>query len=144
MILNTRHTGLVVQDLDREIQFYVKLGLIVSERRTESGKYIEKLVGVDGAIIEWAKLRDPNGGMVELIEYKNGRNGNQPKQGPVNQVGSAHIAYSVRDIEEACRIVRGSGGSVVNTPQQSPDGKVKVVYCRDPEGILIELVEVLD
>ena len=144
MILNSRHTGLVVQDLDREIQFYVKLGLIVSERRTESGKYIEKLVGVDGAIIEWAKLRDPNGGMVELIKYKNGCSGSLPKQGPVNQLGSAHVAYSVRDIEEACRIVQDSGGSVINTPQQSPDGKVKVVYCRDPEGILIELVEVLN
>ena len=144
MILNIRHTGLVVQDLDREIEFYIKLGLMVYERRTESGEYIEKLVGIDDAIIEWAKLRDPNGGMVELIEYKNGPNENLPKQGPVNQIGRTHIAYSVRDIEEACRIVRSNGGSVINTPQTSPDRKVKVVYCRDPEGILIELVEVLN
>ena len=50
MILNTRHTGLVVQDLDREIEFYIKLGLKVSERKTEYGEYIETDTWVEGQV----------------------------------------------------------------------------------------------
>ena len=29
------------------------------------------------------------------------------------------------------------------SPQTSPDGKVEVIYAKGPEGILLELVEVL-
>ena len=34
-----------------------------------------------------------------------------------------------------------NGGSLKNRPVVSPSGKAKVVYCYDPEGVLIELVE---
>jgi len=31
----------------------------------------------------------------------------------------------------------------VNKPIASPDGKVRVAYCHDPEGVLMEMVEVI-
>ena len=30
------------------------------------------------------------------------------------------------------------------SPQYSPDGAVKVIYCKGPEGVLLELVERLN
>ena len=35
------------------------------------------------------------------------------------------------------------GGSLVNSPATAPDGTVRVAYCHDPEGNLLELVEEL-
>ena len=36
-----------------------------------------------------------------------------------------------------------TGGTLTNPPATNEDGKLKVVYCHDPEGVLIELVEEL-
>ena len=35
------------------------------------------------------------------------------------------------------------GGSIKNTYQISPDGNVKVVYCQDIEGNILEIVQEL-
>jgi hypothetical protein len=35
------------------------------------------------------------------------------------------------------------GASIPAEPQFSPDGHVKVIYARGPEGVLLELVEVI-
>jgi catechol 2,3-dioxygenase-like lactoylglutathione lyase family enzyme len=32
---------------------------------------------------------------------------------------------------------------MINPPQVAPDGQARVAYCHDPDGILMELVEVL-
>jgi len=42
MILNTRHTGIVVRDLDRAIRFYEGLGLRLWRREMETGPFIEQ------------------------------------------------------------------------------------------------------
>ena len=36
-----------------------------------------------------------------------------------------------------------NGGSLVNYPEINNCGTVKVAYCYDPEGVLIEIVEEL-
>ncbi len=53
------------------------------------------------------------------------------------------MAFTVINIDQTCKIILESGGSMINKPAQSSNGKVKVAYCYDPEGILIEIVEVL-
>ena len=39
--------------------------------------------------------------------------------------------------------IKKIGGSMVNSPALTNDKKVKVAYCHDNEGNLIEIVEVL-
>ena len=46
MVINTRHIGFVVDDLERFIDFYQGLGLKLISRKLESGEYIERLVGL--------------------------------------------------------------------------------------------------
>ena len=53
------------------------------------------------------------------------------------------MAYTVDDINNLCEKIVDGGGSISNYPVVSPNGKVKVAYCHDPEGVLIELVEEL-
>ena len=143
MIIKTRHTGLVVRDISVSIEFYEKLGLEVWRRENETGEFISQVVGLDNAEIETAKLKVPDGSLLELLEYKS-----HPAQAmadiyPANKHGCSHIAFTVEDAEEMALKIVQFGGSLVNAPALSANGLVKVMYCHDPDGILIEMVEEL-
>jgi catechol 2,3-dioxygenase-like lactoylglutathione lyase family enzyme len=145
MVLNTRHTGFVVLDLDKFIKFYKGLGLSLVSRMIEEGDYIDKLVGLDGVKLEWAKLSISDGSLIELLQYHTHKElvqKNDAFQLP-NSLGCSHIALTVRSIDEAIEYICMSGGAIKNPYQTSPDGKVKVAYCFDMEGNILEIVEIL-
>ena len=144
MIRNTRHTGLVVRDLERSVSFYQALGLKVWKREIETGSFIETVVGIPNVKLEWAKLRAPDGSLLELLQYHS-----HPLSQPVvpaasNHLGCSHIAFTVDDLSAISALIGHLGGSMVNPPVAAPDGRVRVAYCHDPDGILMELVEELD
>ena len=56
MIKNLRHTGIVVNDLDKCLNFYLNLGFHEVSREIENGSYIDKLVGLNDVKLECAKL----------------------------------------------------------------------------------------
>ena len=144
MISRTRHTGLVVTNMDASISFYENLGLRVWKREVESGDFISHLVGLENVVIETAKLKVPDGSLLELLEYKS--HPTEPMM-PIylaNKHGCSHVAFTVGAIEEMALKVVHNGGSIVNAPVLSANGLVKVMYCHDVDGILIELVEELE
>jgi len=141
MIKNVRHTGLVVCDIDRAIGFYSALGFTLWRRETETGAFIEQVTGISGVRLEWVKLKAHDGFLLELLQYHSHPQQAPCEPAPSNQPGCSHLAFTVEDVEAACHRVVQLGGSVVNRPATSPDGNVKVAYCHDPEGILMELVE---
>lgn len=52
------------------------------------------------------------------------------------------MAFTVDDIEKACDLIKEMGGEIITSPPiKSPDGEVKVVYCYDFDGVMIELIE---
>ena len=144
MIRNTRHTGLVVRDLERALTFYQALGLKIWRREEESGPFIDTVVGIPGCRLEWAKLQAPDGSLVELLQYHSQPNDQPLQKAPSNRPGCSHIAFTVDDLAEACQLVDRLGGAVVNPPAIAPNGKVRVAYCHDLDGILMELVEELE
>jgi len=140
-MISIRHIGFVVADLDRAINFYSKIfDFKLVARATETGIYIETLVGLSGACIEWVKLTDSGGQLLELLCYHSHPD-ILPKSA-VPRVNLSHIALTVPDIAECVRLLVAAGGTA-GTIQQNPEKTVKVVYAHDLDGILIELVEVL-
>ncbi len=53
------------------------------------------------------------------------------------------MAITVNNIYDSCEKIISLGGRVINKPSISKDGKVKLVYCYDIEGALLEIVEEL-
>ena len=143
MIEAIRHTGIVVNNLDRQISFYRVLGFSKLSRRLETGPFIDQLTGINSVKVEWAKMKAPDGSVLELLKYHSHSLPIPQPKATSNQMGCSHIALTVTEINEICRAIETSGGSVVNSPALSPDGNVKVAYCHDPEGVLIEVVEEL-
>jgi len=140
-MMSIRHTGFVVADLERAINFYSKIfGFKLVARATETGAYIETLVGLSGACVEWAKMTDSDDKLLELLCYHS--HPDILSKSAVSRRDISHIALTVPNIDESVRLLVAAGGTA-GTIQQNPEKTVKVVYAHDLEGILIELVEVL-
>ena len=142
-IKRLRHVGLVVKDLARSLDFYQKfLGLTTVSSSIETGKYIDKLVGIDDVKVEWAKLNLGQGVLVELLQYHSHPD-NEMKEGHymANRHGCSHMALTVENLDQLYEKLVQIGVKCNSAPLLSPSGQVKVLYCFDPDGIIIELVE---
>lgn len=142
MITGTRHTGIVVKNLEAVSEFYLSLGFSVQSQAHEVGPFIEQVTGLAGADLLWAKINLPDGSLLELIQYDHpsgiGTEGVQPS----NQLGVSHLAFSVQEIDGFCDQVVALGGNVINLPALTKNKKFKVAYCHDIEGNLFEAVEI--
>ena len=145
MVINTRHTGFVVDDLEKFISFYEGMGLKLISRMIEEGDYIDNLVSLNNVKLEWAKLALPDSSVIELLKYHSHPDleNNIENFQNSNRLGCSHIALTVVNIENVIDYICSNGGSIKKKYQISPDKKVKVVYCYDPEGNIIEIVEEL-
>jgi len=144
MISNLRHTGIVVNNLDKCLNFYLSIGFHEVSREIETGSYIDNLVGLNNVKLECVKLALNENITLELLKYHSHPHENNHLPRMSNRVGCSHIALTVSNILECFNLVTQNGGGAVNKIQTSPDGKVKVVYCYDPEGNIIEVVEELN
>lgn len=142
-----RHVGFVVKDLERSLAFYRGiLGLAIYKRETEEGEYIEKLVGIKGVRVEWAKLEFPHGGLIELLQYHSHPDGgvaSREQRLPSNRLASGHLAITVSHLDELYKTLIAKGYECNSPPLLSPGGKTKILYAHDPDGIIIELIEEL-
>ena len=143
MIKNIRHTGIVVSDMERSLEFYRDLlGLNVVKDFEEEGEYIDKISGLSGVKVWMIKLAADGGTMVELLKYTS-----HPRRALDNpqicDIGCSHIAFTVDDVDREFIWLSEKGVKFNSHPVVSPDGYAKVAFCQDPNGVFIELVEVL-
>ncbi len=137
---SVRHTGIVVSDLDAAVRFWTEgLGFQEEVRGDEVGPVIDAVLGLESVDVTTVKLVAPGGGRIELLHFRSHRS-TECWEGDETTTGLTHIALTVDDIEETCRAIEGLG-AVVRTVQTSPDGNVRLTYCRGPEGLLLELVQ---
>jgi catechol 2,3-dioxygenase-like lactoylglutathione lyase family enzyme len=138
-----RHTGIVVSQMENSLRFYRDLlGMEVWDNFEGSGPYFESINGVPGARIWMVKLRSKQGGSIELLQYLNCPQEVPP---PVRacDVGCNHVALEVDDLDGLYQRLRREGIKFHSPPVLNPNGRFKVANCRDPEGVMLELVEVL-
>ena len=143
MITSVRHTGIVVRDLIKTANFYRALGFVEDNRASEQGAFINQVTGLKNTKLEWVKLKSPDGYVLELLQYRSHPESTEITKQKSNKLGCSHIAFGVDNIEKTCEIIEKIGGSIVNLPSLTDDKKVKVAYCHDVEGVLMEIVEVL-
>ena len=69
-MLNIRHTGIVVSDIEKSIDFYEKLGFEIQKDMLESGDYIDNFSDLKDVRVRTVKMSLENGDMIELLWYK--------------------------------------------------------------------------
>ena len=144
MINGVRHTGIVVNDIEKAIKFWVNLlGFKVVIDQIEEGEFIDKLLGLNNVSVRTIKLSAQDGSVIELLHFLSHKS--LPTwDGNPHKTGLTHIAFNVKDISTVVSILEQNGYSQVNRYQKSLNGDGLVCYVKGVEGLLIELVEQLD
>lgn len=142
-VLSTNHTSFTVSDLDRTVGFFTEaLGFELLSKAPRDPGAIQKITGVEGGEVVIAYIQGP-GHRLELIEYTAPDDRSSVYPRPCD-VGFAHVAYDVDDIEAA---VAAAGRHDVQVIQDihridaGPNTGRRVVYLRDPDGITVEFIE---
>ena len=141
MIKSIRHTGLVVSDLTESIRFWTEvMDFKIIQELQESGKHLDKMIGLDNTNVRTVKLSAKDESKLELLCFKSHKDELKRQVFPYTS-GFTHIALTVENIEKQIDRIKSYGIAFSTTPQKSIDGKVKVAYVKGPEKILLELVE---
>ena len=142
-ITNIRHTGIVVSDMQRSLRFYRDLlGMEVWADFKDNSQIVQDVTNVPGANIRMVKLKAADGMSIELLQYLSHPQ-DVPKPVEACDVGCNHVALQVDDLDALHEHLTSEGIRFHSPPNVLSDGGAKVTYCRDPEGVIIELVEIL-
>jgi lactoylglutathione lyase len=120
------HTMIRAGDLDRSIDFYVKvLGMQLLRRHDyPEGKFTLAFLGYGDESEQAAIELTYNWG---VDHYELG-------------TGYGHIAIEVDDVYAACKEIKERGGKVVRDAGPMNGGTRVIAFVRDPDGYMIELI----
>jgi len=137
-----RHTGIVVLCMDKMLEFYTsRLGFEISQDWVEESGYLDKLLGVENQKVRMVKLSDRLGEVkLELLDFIDS-NKSMVKSNTYS-LGYTHMALQIDDIDEFYNREK-ENLEFISEPLLSTEGFAKVCYCRDIEGNLLEIVEML-
>ena len=142
--VKVRHVGITVSDTEISLIFHRDLlGLKIHQEMEESGKHIDNFSNLKDVKVKTVKLQCCDGSLLELLEYSSPCEVDCFEERPINFVGCSHFALTVDDLDSLYEKLRINGVSFNYQVQSSPDGNVKLAFCKDPDGTLIELVEEL-
>ncbi|MFC8518722.1 VOC family protein [Streptomyces sp. NPDC057257] len=135
---------IVVDDLDAVIAFFVELGMELEGTGPVEGRWVERIIGLDGVRQDVAMLRIPNApGRIELVKFHQPKPIRpEPKDAPANTLGIRRIMFAVDDIEDVVARLRPHGAELVGTVEQY-ENIFRLCYVRGPEDIVIGLAEEL-
>ncbi len=138
------HTGFTVASLDRSLAFWVG-ALEFKHLHTltfDPSPFVDEVVGVPGAALRVAMLQGP-GHMIELLEFAAPANRETYKP-RLCDVGSAHVALYVADIDALLSKVARLGWHPLGKPQTVAYGESKglrLVHVQGPDGVTVEFLQ---
>jgi catechol 2,3-dioxygenase-like lactoylglutathione lyase family enzyme len=139
------HTGITVSDLGRAVALWRDvLGFEVTRTFELTGEFAATLTGQPGAHTEHAVLACGQQ-LIELIEYVDPAGTATFRPRPCD-VGSVHVALMVADIRAAIAALSAAGCTAVGEPAAIPDGARRgslFAYVQDPDGVTVELIELI-
>jgi len=134
------HVGITVSDFNQAVRFYWEVfGCPLVGVADTPPDRVRRFFGVEAeqpsCKIGW--IRVPGGATLEIFEF-------QPQQppGPVpwNRVDLTHICFNVRNTRTWYDYLTRQGVECVTEPERSPRGHT-FFFCKDPDGNLIELID---
>jgi catechol 2,3-dioxygenase-like lactoylglutathione lyase family enzyme len=144
-MIELRHAGIVVADLERALHFYCDLlGLTILRSMEEKGAYLDNMLGHKDVQVTTVKLAAGKGrAVLELLYFRSPKSPTFPIRG-LFELGPSHVAFTVKNLDATFEKLTRAGVPFNAPPQLAPDGLARVTFCLDPDGTFIELVETLE
>jgi len=143
MSISVSHIGICVSDLEASLHFY-RDGLGFEEVAAHQvGGEFAVLLEVDGVRLRSRMVRR-DGVTLELLAFDAPGTSGIPGRRPMNRLGFTHLSLRVEDLDSVAATIGAFGGSVVGstrTTLEVGDAALDFVYCTDPDGVRIELMD---
>lgn len=121
------HVGTTTADLDRAIAFYcglLGLGLVLRKQQGETA----------------LAFLDAGGGMLEIAERPGAAAASDV---PTGVSGLRHLTFAFDDVDAMVAKLAAAGVEIIEQPRNAHNTELirRVAFCRDPDGIQVELIE---
>jgi catechol 2,3-dioxygenase-like lactoylglutathione lyase family enzyme len=137
------NVGIVVEDLDAAIEFFVELGLELEGRTAVEGDWAEGVTGLRDMRVEIAMMRTPDGhSRLEISRFIAPAVVADHRDAPVNALGYLRVMFALDDLDDTLARLAKRGARLVGNVVQYED-MYRLCYIRGPEGILIGLAQQL-
>jgi catechol 2,3-dioxygenase-like lactoylglutathione lyase family enzyme len=138
------NVGVVVDDLASAIAFFNALGMELEGEATVEGRWVDRLVGLDGVRADIAMMRTPDGhGRLELSKFHTpAAVRSEPHDAPANTLGRCRIMFVVEGIEDTLVRLQPHGAALIGEIEQYEDS-YRLCSVRGPAGVVIALAEEL-
>ncbi len=140
------HIGLTVIDLERSVAFYKDvLKLDYVGEMTMQGRETDLLFADDNLTVRVAYLKTKQGGPeVELIQFVNKEIAQD--RASLFKTSISELCFEVDDIDKWFAHLQAHGVEILSKPQLFDStnygfGKSKAIYFKDPDGIILELIQ---
>jgi catechol 2,3-dioxygenase-like lactoylglutathione lyase family enzyme len=137
------NVGIVVEDIDRAVDFFGELGLELEGRAPIEGEWADGVTGLRDMRVEIAMMRTPDGhSRLELSRFFAPPVVADHRNAPVNSLGYLRVMFTVEDLDDTLARLGKCGAVLVGQVARYGDA-YRLCYIRGPEGILIGLAEEL-
>jgi catechol 2,3-dioxygenase-like lactoylglutathione lyase family enzyme len=144
MAFRMDNVGIVVEDLDAAIGFFLELGLELEGTGMIEGEWAGRVTGLGDQRVEIAMMRMPDGhGKLELSRFLEPQVIEDHRNAPVNALGYLRVMFAVDDLDDTLERLAAHGAQLVSTEVVQYEDIYRLCYVRGPEGILIGLAEEL-
>jgi len=135
------HVGVVVDDLQAAIDFFVALGLEATDSWTVEGDSVDRVVGLEGVRSEVAFVQTPDGhSRLELCRFLSPPNDSEERLAPPHAPGIRHLTFAVDDVDATLARLRPHGAELVGEVEDY-EGIYRLCYLRGPAGIIVEIAQ---
>ena len=137
------NVGIVVENLDVVIAFFVELGLRLEGKAMVEGEWAGRVTGLGAQSVEIAMMVTPDGhSRLELSRFITPPVIADHRYAPVNALGYLRVMFTVSDIDETLSKLYSRGAKLVGEVVRYEDA-YRLCYIRGPEGLLIGLAQEL-
>jgi catechol 2,3-dioxygenase-like lactoylglutathione lyase family enzyme len=136
------NVGIVVEDLDATVDFFLELGLKLEGRGDIEGEWAGRVTGLGDQHVQIAMMVTPDGhSKLELSRFLRPAIVEDHLKAPVNALGYLRVMFAVDDLDATLERLGNRAelvGEIVNY-----NNVYRLCYIRGPEGLLIGLAEEL-
>jgi catechol 2,3-dioxygenase-like lactoylglutathione lyase family enzyme len=142
------HLAVNSTDLDRSVAFYTRLGFQIVADRTVRNEKVREAFAVPSADLRFVHLRlggDPNATLLDIVQWSDPPTAPSPGAPPQHQRGITRFAVLTDDTDRVHRELSADGVEFLTKPTtvMTPEGGWKVALAVDPDGVIIQITELV-
>ncbi len=139
------NVGIVVDDLEPTIAFFLELGLELVGRGMIEGEWAGRVTGLGEQRVEVAMMRTRDGhGQLELSRFLAPPVVADHRRAPVNALGYLRVMFAVDDLDDTLARAIAHGAELVSSEVVRYEDAYRLCYVRGPGGLLVGIAQELN